>query len=148
MVGGGGGAHECCMSHVIPQYNMWHIWWRVGQGAQNKVSKILEQHERQKFRCTAKILLTFLATVKLGRRSIEDKYELVLSEGGKQIFGLSLRLKLQNRQKMRFLCRPTLSRQKQRQRQAAANRISPFLIICITVTTKNLFFFTSSFVLF
>ena len=27
-------------------------------------------------------MLIFLATVKLGRRSIEDKYELVLSEGG------------------------------------------------------------------
>ena len=57
------------------------------------MSRVLEQHERQKVRCTANILLIFLATVKLGRRSIEDKYELVLSDGEEaNIWPLSLSL--------------------------------------------------------
>ena len=109
--------------------------------AQNKVSKILERHERQKVRCTGKILLIFLATVKLGRRSIEDKYELVLSEGGGQIFGLSLSgWNCRIGRKCAFyvgqLC-PGRSRGRGRQQPIGSAHfwsyasLSPFLILCI-----------------
>ena len=55
------------------------------------MSKILEHHEKAKSQMHWKDFVDIcLATVKLGRRSIEDKYELVLSEGGGQIFDLSL----------------------------------------------------------
>ena len=72
------------------------------------------QHQRQKIRCTGKTFLTFFATVKylwFGEANWGFKFELVLSEGAGGKYLASLWLKLQNRQKMRFLCRSTLSRQ-------------------------------------
>ena len=140
---GGGGAHECCMSHVIPQYNMWHIWWRVSQGKHRiKCPKYWSGMKGKKSDALERFCWYFWPQSNWGGGQLRISMNwCYLREGGKQIFGLSLSgWNCRIGRKCAFyvgqLC-PGRSRGRGRQQPIGSAHfwsyasLSPFLILCI-----------------